>query len=223
MTTTTQNKLRSDLTGLPSKMRHLPVDERGYPVPVFVAWVDGKPDHRISDPQFLMRAIREKLCWICGGVLGTFKAFTVGPMCLVTGTSSEPPSHWDCAKWSVCNYPFLSKPQMVRREDRLPEGRRAPAGIFLERNPGVVAVVVFRGCRVFRDDAGLPLIHMPIEGECESIHWYRLGQPATRTEVEHSVETGLPALVELARKQGIDAVLELENKTRQFRRLLPAE
>jgi len=35
--------LRESLPSLPLAMRGLPRDHRGYPVPWFVAWVDGKP------------------------------------------------------------------------------------------------------------------------------------------------------------------------------------
>jgi hypothetical protein len=190
-----KHKLRSDLTMLPKAMRHLPIDERGYPVPALAAWVGGKLFYR---PQLFACALHDRLCWVCGGVLGSFKTFIVDPLCLITGITGELPLDWDCASWCVCNRPFKSK-------------------------PGVIAVAVFRGYKPFRDDVGRHLIRMPIEDDESVVHWYRLGRPATRAEVKHSVETGLPVLVGLARKQGVDAVFELENKTRQFQRWLPAE
>jgi hypothetical protein len=51
---------------LPVRMRHLFVDERGYVVPWFVAWVDGKPEFRAMDPDKFRAAITRKLCWVCG-------------------------------------------------------------------------------------------------------------------------------------------------------------
>lgn len=47
------NTLRPGLPPQPPKMQHLPVDERGFPAPYFVAWIDGKPDHRVVDPEKL--------------------------------------------------------------------------------------------------------------------------------------------------------------------------
>lgn len=47
---------------LPARMRDLPIDDRGYPVPWFVAWVDGKPEFRAMDQEKFIRALREKLC-----------------------------------------------------------------------------------------------------------------------------------------------------------------
>jgi hypothetical protein len=41
-----RGRLRPELTELPLRMRGLPLDERGYPVPWFVAWIDGKPEFR---------------------------------------------------------------------------------------------------------------------------------------------------------------------------------
>jgi hypothetical protein len=51
-------------------MSDLPVDERGFPVPWFVAWFDGKPEFRAMDGLKWIRAVREHLCWVCGGRLG---------------------------------------------------------------------------------------------------------------------------------------------------------
>jgi hypothetical protein len=97
-------------------MRHLPIDERGYPVPWFVAWLpDGKPEFRAMDRTKWFRAIREKLCWVCGGKLGVNVCFVAGPMCGINRTSSEPPSHLECARYSSRNCPFLNNPRMVRR------------------------------------------------------------------------------------------------------------
>ena len=104
---------------LPARMRGLPVDERGYVVPWFVDWLDGKPEFRAMDRSKFVRAIRERLCWVCGEKLGVYLTFVAGPMCGINRTSGEPPCHADCALWSALNCPFLSNPRMVRREDDL--------------------------------------------------------------------------------------------------------
>jgi hypothetical protein len=44
------SELRKDLPdGMPESVGRLPVDHRGYPVPWFVAWIDGKPEFRCAD------------------------------------------------------------------------------------------------------------------------------------------------------------------------------
>jgi len=58
------------LTALPTRMVHLPVDERGYPVPRFVEWIDGKPDFRVMNSQHYAACVNRNVCRICGEPLG---------------------------------------------------------------------------------------------------------------------------------------------------------
>jgi hypothetical protein len=162
---TTSLTLRPELTPLPPRMLHLPIDARGYVVPWFVAWVKGEPEFRAMDARKWEKAVKLKLCWVCG-------------TSLVNLTSSEPPSHLQCATWSAQNCPFLSRPHMVRRENDLPELKQDPAGIMIPRNPGVTAVYTVRGFRIFKDGLGNPLIRMP--EEFVSIEWWSEGRKATR-------------------------------------------
>jgi hypothetical protein len=128
--------LRKDLpVGIPDRIRNLPVDERGYPVPWFVDWIDGKPEFRAMDGRKFDRCINEKLCWVCGERLKKHVAFVIGPMCTITRTSAEPPSHLDCAEWSVKACPFLSKPQMKRREDDLINNENTEAALVRANVP----------------------------------------------------------------------------------------
>lgn len=197
-------------------MRTLPLDERGYPVPWFVSWVDGKPEFRTIDPHKFRRAIKEKLCWVCGLQLGVYKCFAAGPMCGINRTSSEPPSHSQCAYWSAMNCPFLSNPKMVRREDNLPKDYKDPAGFGLSRNPGVVMLWTTRTYDVFKVDNGY-LIQM---GEPESVEWIRESRQATKAEVEESINTGIPALEAIARTEegGLKALQEARQR---FEKYLP--
>jgi hypothetical protein len=165
-----------------------------------------------------VRAVKEKLCWVCGQRLGAHLAFTVGPMCLVTHTTSEPPAHFVCATWSARNCPFLSRPQMVRRENDLPQEAIDPPGCGIARNPGATAVYTVRDYKIFDDGNGRPLIEMA--SEWESCDWYREGRKATVEEVMESTRTGLPFLLEMAEKQGLEAVAELEKQVRAFERLV---
>jgi hypothetical protein len=47
-------------------------------------------------------------------------------------------------------------------------------------------------------------------GEPMALEWYARGRRATRDEIMHSIETGLPALREMAERQGPDAVAALQ-------------
>lgn len=216
--------LRPELEALPSRLKLLPVDDRGYPVPWFVAWQNGKPEFRAMDGKKFVRAVRERRCWVCGQTLGRYVAFVAGPMCGINRTSAEPPAHLECAEWSARNCPFLSRPHMVRREDELINNDTLAArgaGIPLARNPGVAMVWVTRSYRVFQDPAGKPLLAM---GSPEHVIWYAQGRLATRAEVLASVESGFPALYEVARQEAEKgALVQLEAMRAAFERLLPAE
>jgi hypothetical protein len=199
-------------------MRDLPVDERGFPVPWFVAWVDGKPEFRAMDREKFVRAIKQRLCWVCGERLGTNLCFVAGPMCGINRTSSEPPSHVECARWSAKNCPFLSNPRMIRREDEVTDkGKENVAGFGLTRNPGVAMLWITRQYDVFRVDNGW-LIQM---GEPESVEWWACGRAATREEVMHSIETGLPNLESIAKmeKGGLEHLAKAQAR---FDRWIPA-
>lgn len=183
------------MPALTERIARLPVDERGYPVPFFVTWFDGKPDFRIADTEKLVRCVKEKLCWTCGEPLGKFMAFPIGPMCSVTRTTAEPPNHRECAEWSVKGCPFLSRPGMVRREDEVTKaGKDRVAGIMIDRNPGVTAIWSTREFKLFPDQKGGVLFNV---GTPDSVSWWREGRTATRAEVEESVQTGLPFLLKV--------------------------
>lgn len=186
------HKVRSDLPELTDRIAKLPVDERGYPIPFFVAYPNGKPDFRMTDGDKLLACVRGRLCWVCGERLGVHMAFAIGPMCVVNRTTSEPPAHLECAQWSVKACPFLSHPNMVRREDELTESYSGNTpGIMIKRNPGVTAIWVSKFYTLFGDGNGGMLIRI---GDPESVTWHKEGRTATRSEVLESIESGLPAL-----------------------------
>jgi len=204
------------------RMKTLPRDERGFPVPWFVDWIDGKPEFRAMDQRKYVLAVRENRCWVCGEKMGITKAFVAGPMCGINRTSSEPPCHIECARWSAMNCPFLTNPRMVRREDEnfnktshLENG----AGHAILRNPGVAMVWVTREYEIFNDGKGRPLIQM---GEPERVEWYAQGRNATRDEVQASIDSGLPNLEAIARLQD-GAPAELRRYIDRFQKWLPAK
>jgi len=218
--------LRPDLESLPLRLRKLPLDARGYPVPWFVAWVDGPdgpetvPEFRAMDARKFQRAVKERLCWVCGEMLGRWLAFPIGPMCAITRTTAEPPSHVECAEWSVRNCPFLSQPRAVRREDHMPDAVQAPAGHGIMRNPGVICVWVTREYEIFNDGRGKPLIQV---GKPERTAWWAEGRAASRDEVEASVSGGLPILLEAAKRDGPFAVEALGKQYAFAQTLFPAQ
>jgi len=205
------NKLRPGLPPLPSKMSRLYIDERGFPVPFFVDWIDGKPDHRVMDAKKIPLALKHSLCWQCGGVLGVFKSFVIGPMCSITGTISEPPSHLECARYACTACPFITRPHAKRREVA---GAVDQAGFPILRNPGCIAIWTTKTFKAFRAGRGGEPGNEGLLfrfGPPESIEWYAEGRPATRAEVDESIASGVHILVEQCeqqdRKEGGDAAM----------------
>lgn len=201
--------LRPELPPLPPRFAALPIDPvRGYPVPWFVAWVDGKPDFRIIDDRKRYTAVAEARCWLCGERMGAYKTFVIGPMCAINRISSEPPSHLDCADFAARACPFLVRPHAQRREGNLPEDHQEAPGNSIKRNPGVSLVWTTRAYSIVRADQSW-LINV---GEPSSVKWYREGRAATREEVLESVRTGYPELLKIAAAQGVAAINELESR-----------
>jgi hypothetical protein len=197
---------------MPDRLRHLPISAEGYPVPWFVAWIDGVPDFRIVDTDKLVRAAKYHKCMLCGEPLGRFKTFTIGPMCAVNRTSSEPPSHHDCASYAATACPFLTQPRMRRNEKDLPEQRREPAGIMLRRNPGVTLLWTCVSYKPFRDSDGGVLFRV---GDPWNIEFMCQGRTATRAEILESMDSGLPSLMAEAEAEGPDAIAALKQRYSQ--------
>lgn len=223
-----RSSYREGLPPMPRQIAKLHVD-RGYPVPWFVPWlVDdvestqdgiGRPEFRLMSERKLVLATKYGRCWVCGVPLsnGREAAFVIGPMCAVTRTSGEPPSHLECARWSAVACPFLSRPKMVRREggEPLPEEAYAQQGALM-RNPGVAMVWVSKA-HIERQEKGfLFKLHDPSLIEC-----YAEGRAATPAEIEASIEAGLPALEEIAVQQR-GGTEELSRRVASARELLAA-
>lgn len=217
-------ELRPNLPKLPSRMAGLEVDHRGYPVPYFVAWIDGKPDFRVIDSDKLVRCIEEDRCWLCGGRLTRHRAYVIGPMCAINRVSSEPASHKECAIFGATACPFLTMPKMERREEGLPEDGIQPDGMMIKRNPGVALVWLTKGGGPFpvkRPD-GTNGVLFDV-GEPAEVHWFARGRPATRSEVLASIEEGLPALRDAAAKDGVEGEKALDAAIERAQQYLPAE
>jgi hypothetical protein len=221
---------------MPASIRRLPVDARGYPIPFFVDYVDGQPEFRAADMRKLQACVKESRCWVCGEPLHRsrvgFKstlAFAIGPMCGINRISSEPPSHVDCAEWSARNCPFLARPYMRRREDEHFNAEKfadRQRGVALLRNPGVV-LVWYTDVYAVVPTANGPLFSVgPLT---RPPTWWAEGRPATREEIHHSIETGLPALraaceLEPTPERRAAAVAALERQIEfAMMRLMPRE
>jgi len=174
--------------GIPIRMKRLPINDRGYPIPFFVATVNGKPDFRAVDPAHFRDCVTKRLCWLCGDRLGQYLAFTIGPMCSVNRINSEPPSHLACAQYAVRACPFLANPRMRRNEVDMPAG--TIAGEHIAHNPGAVAIWVTKSYKIKHVQGGV-LFEL---GDPTNVMWYCEGRPAWRGEIIEAIYRGLPSL-----------------------------
>jgi hypothetical protein len=197
---------------LPDRMRSLPISSRGFPVPWFVTVRDaeGEWDFRVVDPRRVAEAVNRKRCWICGKPLGRHIAFAIGPMCSINRITSEPPAHRVCAEYAVKACPFMSHPRARRNDIGMPAEKFVP-GLMIARNPGVIAIWITETFRPFRTERGGPGVLFSI-GEPSTVTWWCEGRPATRDEVEDSVDAGFPALEAAAALDGEDGKAALSRQ-----------
>lgn len=205
---------------LPSRLAALPRDQKNRPVPAFCAWIDGVPDFRVVDPDYLERAFTERLCWVCGQKLGKHLAFVIGPMCAINKVTAELPNHRDCALFSVQACPFLSTPQMHRRERDLPAGSVEPAGIALMHNPGLSLIWITKSFKPFSDGMNGVLFRI---GDATEMLWFKEGKPATHEQIVDGINTGFPRLRQIAEQDGPAALAEAEQRYSWLMKSLTAQ
>lgn len=217
---------------MPIRMRKLPISDRGFPIPAFVAWLgaDGKTyvpegtsgalrDFRIINHDYMARCYRLSRCWICGEPLGRFRVFAIGPMCAVTRVTMEPPSHRDCAEYAAQACPFMVRPRMRRNDKDMPEHRMIP-GLHLDRNPAAYCLWQTETYHRFDAHGSGMLCRL---GEPQRVDWWSEARPATRAEVEKSIEEGFPALMDVAIREGREAVADLIRCRTAVMRWLPED
>lgn len=209
---------------MPATIAALPTNPAGYPIPWFVdleSGPPGNPDFRVMDGRKLKKAVLARLCWVCGTKLTrNFHTFAVGPMCVINRVSAEPPSHIECVRWSARACPFLVNPHKVRREANMHPDAIEGAGVMIKRNPGVTALVTVFGTRGWEPypvpPNGVLFSFVPSE-----VEWWAEGREATLDEVIASIDSGLPALREMATRDGEEAEAELASMVEEAKQWLP--
>jgi hypothetical protein len=108
------------MIAIPERMRELPLDSRGYPIPVIVYRdTDGKPHFTINDSRAVDRVIRYDLCAICGTKLWRGRWFVGGPGSAFHehGAYLDPPLHAECCEYALQVCPYLAAPKYAKRID----------------------------------------------------------------------------------------------------------
>lgn len=123
---------------IPSRMRALERDPRGYPIPWSV-WRDNAnhAHFTINDEIKRFRSLVEDLCAICGGKLMRNRWFVGGPGSAFdpNGAYFDPPMHGECAHFALKACPYLAAPHYTKRIDAgtVDFSNVSPDQIFLDR------------------------------------------------------------------------------------------
>jgi hypothetical protein len=164
-----------DLTNAPPQIKALPIDSRGYPIPFFVAYPDGNPDHRIADGRKNVECARRRLCYVCGQPhqAGQY-AFINGPVAFSNRYSSEPPNHLACALFALRFCPHLNNEKSQRRDAGKPVEARERLGMIDEKCP-IVGLWVSQGYKIALNPLE-PGFYVYRLGPGK-VQWWRNGEP----------------------------------------------
>lgn len=152
---------------IPKELAHLKIDHRGYPIPYFVSWINGKPEFRFLDVTRLQMIIERKVCHICGKKLPNDSFyFIAGPMGLQNKISTDAPMHRVCAEFSLVACPHLYRQKAERRDnDPLAKTVVADRDKHDPGKPDTIFLVKCDKIKVTREE-GRPYIHFrPVSTE----------------------------------------------------------
>lgn len=98
------------MTGIPFRLSRRPRDARGLVIP-FTQFIkpDGTPDFRVMDEALTGKAIRRRLCSLCGEKMRGDVWFIGGPKCVENGYFYDPAMHQECARHALQTCPHLAR------------------------------------------------------------------------------------------------------------------
>ncbi len=105
---------------VPQRMRKLPRDHRGYPIPAGVLRDEkGRPHFTINDENARQLHLKNDQCPICGDKLLRGRWSVGGPAAafMENGVYIDPPMHFECFRYAVQVCPYLAAPHYGKRLD----------------------------------------------------------------------------------------------------------
>ncbi|MDW9481854.1 hypothetical protein GOB57_24710 [Sinorhizobium meliloti] len=149
---------------IPERMRSLPLDRRGYPVPVNVERDrTGKPNFAMNDESVRQRLFKEDRCSICGGKLLRGRWSVAGPGSALheAGAFLDPPMHYECARYAVQVCPYLALPSYSKSvspleplEAGLVRGGLAYNPTVFPNRPSLFLLVMYVGQKLTHYEGG---------------------------------------------------------------------
>lgn len=98
---------------VPERMKHLPLDRRGYPIPVIVMRDEnGLPYFAVNNDIERLKCVKRKLCAICGGRLTKELWLVGGPSSAFDphGAYIDSALHHECMTYALQVCPYLAMP-----------------------------------------------------------------------------------------------------------------
>lgn len=159
---------------IPDKMKALPLDHRGYPIPKF-AHIDseGKPHFDICADDIHVRLVIPGMCFICGQPLGRHRFFIGGPISAKSHYFNDGPSHRECAIFSLKACPFLANRNFTHMTENTKKHipKKINTAVSTERPPATALIE----CRYYRVTSVSGNIVIEA-GEYEGIEWFCDGE-----------------------------------------------
>jgi len=119
---------------VPDRMKHLPLDRRGYPVPVIVAVKDGVPAFSVNDVDITHRMVAEDRCSICGTKLFRGRWLVGGCLSALAcdGVFADAPVHDECVHYALQACPYLAAPNWRTPIGRLQHAQMGLPGLAFD-------------------------------------------------------------------------------------------
>jgi hypothetical protein len=154
------------MTDIPFRLSRRPLDARGFVIP-FTQFIkpDGTPDFRVMDDDRTSKALRRRLCSLCGEPMRKDVWFIGGPKCVAYGYFYDPPMHRECALYALQTCPHLAraKGKYAPVPDRIEGAALVIQGEMDDQKAEWFGLMRSTGYTSSRTDTGMLLIkaHMP--------------------------------------------------------------
>ena len=176
---------------IPKRMRHLPKDRRGFPIPAGV-WRDeqGNPHFTINDEAKRLVMVHEGICPICGTKLLPVRWFVGGPGSAFhpNGAYFDPPMHRVCMHYALRVCPYLAAPVYSGRIDaKTVKTPQANTVLFEDRTMDPNRPVVFVAVSTASHTIKWP--YLKPNKPYINVEYWRSGKMISEKEAKQELET----------------------------------
>lgn len=191
---------------IPPRMRNLPLDKRGYPIPYTVLVEGGDVFFTINREDLRMKCLREDRCPICGTKLFRGRWFVGGPGSglLPNGSYRDPPMHDECAHYALKVCPWLVVTEYDKRISHLFEPQTVATvdpTVIPDKPPLFVALMAVSQDIISVMTPEGAQIHIRPKGTFRKREYWRGGEQLSQAEGEAVSETYLKWVIEEAARR----------------------